>query len=73
MMQVVRQRKESTFTVGSHTESGTWAGERTHHRRWFCIMPGDMEVGGLVKVIPVLGLTIGMTLRVRDAEGCWKL
>jgi hypothetical protein len=32
-----------------------------------------MDVGGLVNVIPVLGLTMGMTLRVRTADGCWKL
>ena len=44
-----------------------------HHRRWaFCIEAGEIEVGGLVKVMPVLGLTIGITLRVRTAEGCWK-
>lgn len=44
----------------------------SHQRRWCCIMAGEMDVGGLDKVIPVLGLTIGMTLRVRAADGCWK-
>lgn len=50
------------------TQHGTW---RSYHRRWCCIMPGEMDVGGLVSVTPVLGLTIGITLRVRDAVGCW--
>ena len=31
-----------------------------------------MEVGGLVKVIPVAGLTIGITLRVLAEDDCWK-
>lgn len=41
----------------------------THHRRWplFCIIPGEMEVGGLDRVAPVCGLTIGMTFRARVA------
>lgn len=51
------------------SQPGTW---RCYHRRWCCIIPGEMDVGGLVKVMPVLGLTMGMTLRVRDADGCWK-
>jgi hypothetical protein len=42
-----------------------------HHRRGlFCIKPGEMDVGGLDKVTPVLGLTIGMPLRTRTADGC---
>lgn len=32
-------------------------------------MAGEMEDGGLETLIPVLGLTIGMALRVRKAEG----
>ena len=34
-------------------------------------MAGDMEEGGLGTRIPVLGLTMGMALRVRKAEGWW--
>lgn len=49
--------------------TGRWP---RYHRRWCCIMPGEIDVGGLVRVIPVLGLTMGMTLRVRAADGCWK-
>jgi hypothetical protein len=42
-----------------------------YHRRWaFCIIAGEIDEGGLVMVIPVEGLMIGMTLRVRFA-GCW--
>ena len=36
-----------------------------------CIWPGEMERGGLATRIPVLGLTMGMALRVRRAEGWW--
>jgi len=32
-------------------------------------MAGDIEDGGLATLIPVLGLTMGMALRVRNAEG----
>lgn len=32
---------------------------------------GEMDDGGLAKDIPVLGLTIGITLRVRLAGCCW--
>lgn len=34
-------------------------------------MAGDIEEGGLGTRMPVLGLTIGMALRVRKAEGWW--
>ena len=34
-------------------------------------MAGDMEEGGLGTRMPVLGLTMGMALRVRKAEGWW--
>ena len=37
-----------------------------------CIMAGDMEDGGLGTRMPVLGLTMGMALRVRKAEGWWS-
>ena len=32
-------------------------------------MPGEIEDGGLAIRIPVLGLTIGIALLVRTAEG----
>ena len=37
-----------------------------------CIMAGDIEDGGLGTRMPVLGLTMGMALRVRKAEGWWS-
>ena len=36
-----------------------------------CIMAGEMDRGGLATLIPVLGLTIGIALRVRNADGWW--
>lgn len=45
---------------------------RVYHRRWSgCIMPGEMEEGGLETRMPVLGLTIGMAFLDRIAEGWW--
>lgn len=38
-----------------------------------CIRAGDTDGEGLVMVIPVAGLTIGMALRARVAEGWWSL
>lgn len=35
-------------------------------------MLGLIEVGGLARVMPVCGFTIGMTFRARAAAGCWK-
>ena len=35
-------------------------------------MAGDIEDGGLGTRMPVLGLTMGMALRVRKAEGWWS-
>jgi hypothetical protein len=35
-------------------------------------MLGVIEVGGLARVMPVCGFTIGMTFRARAAAGCWK-
>lgn len=34
-----------------------------------CIMAGEMDRGGLATLIPVLGFTIGIALRVRRADG----
>lgn len=34
-----------------------------------CIMAGDIDGGGLVRLLPVLGLTIGMAFRGRKADG----
>ncbi len=37
-----------------------------------CIMPGEMDDGGLAMRVPVDGLTMGMALlRERTAEGWW--
>jgi hypothetical protein len=44
----------------------------SHHRGWLlCIMPGEIDEGGLETRMPVLGLTMGMAFRVRTAEGWW--
>jgi len=43
-----------------------------YHRRFIvccCILAGDTEGGGLDMVMPVAGLTIGIALRARVAEG----
>jgi hypothetical protein len=43
-----------------------------HHRRWLaCIIPGEIDVGGLDRVTPVVGLTMGMLLLTRAADCCW--
>ena len=34
-----------------------------------CIIPGEIDDGGLATRIPVLGFTIGMAFRVRTADG----
>ena len=34
-----------------------------------CIIPGEIEDGGLATRMPVLGLTMGIAFRVRTAEG----
>lgn len=34
-----------------------------------CIIAGEMDRGGLATLIPVLGLTMGIALRVRSADG----
>jgi len=34
-----------------------------------CIIPGEIDDGGLETRIPVLGLTIGIAFRERTAEG----
>lgn len=39
-----------------------------------CIIPGEMDEGGLAMRLPVEGLTMGMALlRERRAEGWWIL
>lgn len=37
-----------------------------------CIIAGDIEGGGLARLLPVLGLTIGIAFRGRKAEG-WRI
>ncbi len=44
--------------------------ETAYQRRpRFCILDGDTEFGGLLILIPVLGLTIGIAERTRAATG----
>lgn len=45
---------------------------KDYQRTWYdrcCIMAGDMEGGGLARLFPVLGFTIGIAFRGRKAEG----
>jgi hypothetical protein len=74
-MQKPDERGEHAMSLSGPLPNGTATCQNRgpHHRRWaFCIEAGEIDVGGLVKVMPVLGLTIGITLRVRTADGCWK-
>lgn len=52
--------------------SGVTLKRGVYHRRCACTIPGLIEVGGLARVVPVWGLTIGMTFLARAAAGCWK-
>ena len=36
-------------------------------------MPGEIEFGGLAIRMPVVGLTMGIALRLRTAAGSWSL
>lgn len=47
----------------------------SYHRRAavVCIIPGEIDEGGLATRMPVLGFTIGMAFRVRIADGWWIL
>jgi len=62
----------STQTAGSTKPrpSVARAGLALYHLRMLCcILEGDTEGGGLDMVMPVAGLTMGMALRARVAEG----
>jgi len=68
-------RDECGDTTTTSTEERAQQGEISYHRRAAvvcCIIPGEMDDGGLAMRMPVEGLTIGMALvRERSADGWW--
>ena len=49
------------------------ASSRYHRRAYVCccILAGDEDCGGEATRMPVVGLTMGMALRARMADGWW--
>lgn len=64
-----------TDRTGEQRLVGNQCGRCTYvyHRRpiGWCILAGDTDCGGLDMLIPVLGFTIGIALRIRVAAGWW--
>ena len=75
----VEMRKQPITVIGNDTETATWenalaeeAVKDPYHRDGgvgCCIIPGEMDDGGLATRMPVMGLTMGIAFLVRRAEG----
>jgi len=66
-------RQEYSDTTTASNGSKSWPSQALYHRRaavCCCIMPGEMDEGGLAMRVPVVGFTMGMALlRERMADG----
>jgi len=63
--------KEQSLPMVDRYAFPTARAKSVYHRRPIacCILAGDTDGGGLDMLIPVLGLTMGMALRIRVAAG----
>lgn len=69
-------RNDTERTEVEHASAGVSTRRVLYHRLAAvvcCIIPGEIDDGGLAIRMPVLGLTIGIAFLVRTADGWWIL
>jgi hypothetical protein len=67
-------RNDTKTTESTHASAGVSIGSILYHLRAAvacCIIPGEIDDGGLATRMPVLGLTMGIAFLVRSADGWW--